>query len=444
MSGKYRLSFIISTTVFFISFVLFAYTDLRSLTVWTLNIWDSMASSGGIRSFYEYSAQNLYHLDHGMVGSDILIYLPWAVWNLPIWILQHFFHLDAVDHFWMLLYSKLFLLVVFLLILFLAKRIAVLLHPGQEETRRMLFLSSTSFFTLTSLAYNGQNDVVVIAPFLAAVDALLRGKKQRFVLFVSLSVALKPFFLFSYVALILLYEKDLLKDILYLGGGCAVLLLQKLLLKGMPMYTESIQYGPTEGIFDLLLQARLDLPPAGVSLFILGFGVILLMAYFHDSAVLEKESVLYYATAPLIVFFLFTRYDVYRPFYLVPLLYLLMLTKPVYHRINLLLEITSTGALMLYYLLDDELFYHPGYLLISRPDRPSTPICLWLSDKIPGYGFPIFTAVFVLAMLLLLVINHPKLHAQNKVLQREEEAWLLPARSILYGIPLCISLLLSR
>ncbi len=142
------------------------------------------------------------------------------------------------------------------------------------------------------------------------------------------------------------------------------------------------------------------------------------------------------------VFFVFTRYESYRPFYLVPLLYLLMLTKPACSRMNLLLETAASGALMYFYLADDILFYNPNYLLRYRKNTPAPTVSSWLADKVPGYGFQAFTAVFVLAVFMLLVINHPGFHSDNEILKMEEEPWLLPVRSLLYGVPLGLSLLL--
>lgn len=442
MFKKYRFSLIFSSVVFLLTFVLFYYMDLHSLTVWTLNIWDTLAEIGNIRAFYEYSALNLYQLEHAMVGSDILIYIPWSIWNLPIWLLQRFAGLDAIDHFWMMLYSKCFLVAVFGIVLFLACKIAKLFSSNEEDVERMLFLSATSFFTVTSLAYIGQNDVLVIAPFLAGIYELLRGNKKRFLLWAAVSIAFKPFFIFSFLAIILYLEKDLIKDVLYLAAGCSLSVLQKILFIGAPAYAESLSYGPTSGAFGLMVQAKLDIPPAGASLFFLGMGVIWLMAYFCTKD--HKDYILYFATAPMVIFFLFTRYESYRPFYLVPLLFLLMMTKPAYARLNVLLETVATGSLMCFYLLDDVLFYNPNYMLHFKNSEYAPSFSTVLAEKLPGFGYAVFTAVFVLAMLLILVINHPAFHSENSVMKRKEEAWLLPTRSLLYGIPLLIALILRK
>ena len=152
-----------------------------------------------------------------------------------------------------------------------------------------------------------------------------------------------------------------------------------------------------------------------------------------------REHYIYCTVTPLILFFMFTKYEAYRPFYLVPLLYVLMMLKPQYKRVNLLLELVSTGCLMAYYLLDDVLFYNADYIWAKSKwvDYPS--ISEFLTEKIPGFGYTLFTAVFILCMVMMLIINHPKFKSENKVLCMEEENWLIPLRSLVYAVPLMLS-----
>lgn len=442
MTKRYRLAFLFSSVAFLVSFILFYYMDLKSLTVWTTNVWDTLAETGNIRNYYAYSAQNLYGLAHGMVGSDILIYLPWALWNLPIWALQRFGRFVIVETPWMLLYSKLFLLLVFGLALHLTRKIAFLLTAEKETAERVLFLSATSLFTMTSIAYVGQNDVVVIVPFLAGIYELLKGNRKLFLLWSAVSIALKPFFAFSLVALILLYEKNLLKAVLSGLCGCSLYAAQKLLFIGAPAYAESMSYGPAKGAFRLLVESALPIPPAGASLFVLGLGAVWLLAYFHDKETLQKEYIIYFATAPLIILFMFTRYESYRPFYLIPLLYLLMALKPAYAGVNLLLETAATSSLMYFYLLDDTLFYNPNAILLPKGNAVIPSISEYLQARLPGFGYPIMTAVFVLAMGMILLINHPAFRIKNTVLERKEEPWLIGLRSVLYALPPVAAILL--
>ena len=375
-----------------------------------------------------------------MVGSDLLIYIPWAVWNLPIWILQHFFGIDAAYNVGSLLWSKLFLAVVFALCIIPIKRIA----KDAEDVSKILFLSFTSFFTIMSVCFAGQNDSLVIFAFLMAIAGLKEGKTKSFIVWSALSIAFKPFFIFSYIAVILLREKNLLKILGYVAAGFSLYVLQKVPFIGAPMYKESLAYGPTVGVLENLLSSKLDIPPAGASFFVLALGAFYLMAYFTDKT--EEESrfkeYIYYITAPLILFFAFANYEAYRPVYLVPIFIILMTAKKELYRTNLLLETVSTSALIAYYILDDPLFYNPNNILWGHKSGPLPSISLFLTSKMPGYGFTAFTAVYVVCMVFFLLINHPGFNRSNRVLCMKEEPWLLTVRSLIYAIPLLISLAL--
>ena len=78
--GEWILTIV--TAVFI--FVSIAYVDMRSLTVWSTNVWDVTFDSN-IRHLYEYTAKNIYGLRHVYLGSELVSVLPWSVWNLPIW-----------------------------------------------------------------------------------------------------------------------------------------------------------------------------------------------------------------------------------------------------------------------------------------------------------------------------------------------------------------------
>ena len=84
-----------------------AYVDLKSLTVWSTNVWDVICDSN-IFHLYEYSAENIYGLNHEYMGSELMSVLPWSVWNLPIWIAQRFFGVTIVESSLSLAWSKVF------------------------------------------------------------------------------------------------------------------------------------------------------------------------------------------------------------------------------------------------------------------------------------------------------------------------------------------------
>lgn len=112
-----------------IMFLSYGYTDLKSLTVWSLNLLDC-AWNGNLYHFYSYCAENIYGLHHTYVGANYIPLIPWAIWNIPIWILQKWCGIVAVGHAWALLYSKLFLVAAWGFALFYSHKIIRIISGG--------------------------------------------------------------------------------------------------------------------------------------------------------------------------------------------------------------------------------------------------------------------------------------------------------------------------
>lgn len=440
---EYKFSYVYSILIFVIATVICYYMDLRSLTIWSVNVWDTIYETKNPLNFYAYSAQNLFGLDHAMVGSDILIYLPWAIWNLPIWILQRFAGLEILNHPSMLLYSKCFLILFMILTCKIMKKIAFLLTDSIEDVARSIMLFTTSFFILAGVAYVGQNDILVIFVMLLAIYNYMKGNTKKFVLWSALSIALKPFFIFSYIALILLKEKKIFRIAFYGLMGMSIYILQKIPFLFAPMYKESLSYGPTSNLIGLLLESKFSIFSVGISILVLALLIAYAMAYLDNLGDKLKEKCIYYCVLPFICFFAFTHFDYYRPIYLFTVFYLLMLTKPEYKRINLLFEIVSTGCLLFYYMASEVLFFGGYYIHLPFGNKNSVSIANLLQTYLPNTGLSAFMAVYVFCMICIAIVNHPKFHSKNPVLLMTEERYLIILRSILFSLPLIVAIILK-
>jgi len=434
MKKSVKLSFYISFAVFLAVCVLFYYMDLKTLTVWTVNIWDTFLETGTFREYYAYSARNLHDLPHAMVGSDILIYMPWAIWNLPIWALQRFAGLAITEHWWMILYSKAFILGVFGLILSFTGRVAREICDDKNACNKTVYMCATSAFALWGIAYGGQNDVLVILPFLYAVYMLMRGRKTSFLIYAGISVMLKPYYLLAIIPLILLKEKKLWKAAGQIIFTVLFYFLQKLIFIGAPMYAESMSYGPAEGLFALFTASELPVSVVPVSLFAIAYGVVCVSAYLNDGSKNEKESILFYIIVPFLVMFGFCGFDFYRTVYLVPFLYLFMLAKKDRGYINGIIECGIAGILLFYFLTCEELFFSGRYLFDGI--EGALPFCLWYKDAVGIYAYNILFAVFLVFIGGFIYVNRPGYQTENKVLLLKEESWVYWIRTLINGVAL--------
>ncbi len=418
----YLFSFLVSG----ILFISYGYIDLKSLTAWTLNLWDCLAD-GNLYGYYEYCAQNIYHLDSAYMGSNYLALLPWAVWNLPIWILQRFFGVIAVGHAWTLLYSKIFVVIVYFITIYLTYRILVTMRIA--ATGGAVYLAFSFPFAMTAVYFAGQTDIISICLFAAAVYKLIGGKKKQFLLFAALSLGAKPYILIAYVAVLLLTEKNIWKILRDIIIGLSPMLLFHLIYRNAPMYQESMSKGPGAGQLEATLGMTVS-SPSGISISL--FLVFLIVFYFLIYTRLwegqSAEELIYAAVCPFLLFFMFAEYKHYRVIYLFPFLYILFAVKRDRLFYNLLAEcIINIGIAVKFYLTNGGFFSNWYVFDFVRKFIPDIKLG-WLEqvhgikENVMEYGNPAYvmaSSVVFAAFVLLFFINSSGFGRAVKVKETE-------------------------
>lgn len=438
-----KIAILLSLIILFLTTITTNYDDSNSLTIWSLNVWDSIFIEKNIFSFYSYTAQNIYGLKHAMIGCDILVCIPWAIWNLPLWLIKHFANLSVLDYPLMLFYAKAFLL----LLAFGCQAEIIKIGKLFSCEKRNLYLCSTlfvtSFFTLNSVGYFGQNDIMIVYLTLLAVRHLLLKKWKSFLLLSALSIAFEPFFAFSYIAIILFKEKRLHYILLYLFSGFSFFLLQKILFWNAPMYQESLSYGPSSVIVMLLTENLFPLTPYMVVMFFLALFSLYLWIYLDDNTLLHNEKLIYYTLAGFACYFLFVRVESYRPVYLFVFIYLIMAIKPQYFRINLILEMIATISIMLQHFYTDPYFFNASWMVLPNKNENAPQLLYDAWDGIPTLPPNIFPTCYLICIIAILIINHPKFNVTNKTITMEKERYLILLRSIIFTLPYILIVLLQ-
>ncbi len=431
---------IISFTTILLTFILFLYIDLESLTIWTTNIWDCIFDTGSIFNYYEYSAQNYHGITHVLVGSDIFVYLPWAIWNIPIWAIQRFSHISIIETPVLMLYSKLFLVVCFIATMMLSKKICKLLKL-EDENNLLIYLSTSSIWTISAICYAGQNDILVILVFVTAFYFLLREKIWIFVLLSGISIAFKPYYIFAFILLILLYEKNIVKLSVKIVAGLIPYVLQKIIFWKAPMYLESLSNGPTTGELQKFFDFLVNMQPTAISVFVFLFLTLCILAYFYDIQDLEEKQKIsiYYIVSSFVIMFLATRVMYYRFVYIIPFLYILFLMKSKKCWINMLFEMMFSGSMIYFFMTYDNWFYSPVFMKMVEGSESKWSLLDYIYSvgkygEIPQH---IFTNVFfVFSMIGILVVNHPRFKYTNKIMEKKPSGMMYLVRSLIYSIPL--------
>lgn len=209
---------VFSALVSIVMFCAYGYVDLKSLTVWSLN-WLDCLWDGNLYNYYAYCAENIFGTTHTYMGANYIPIIPWAIWNIPIWVLQRWFGVAAIGHAWTLLYSKLFLVVILAVTLLYSYKILWVITGEESKCRKALYLMASCPMVMTAVYYAGQTDIISLCFFTISVYKLMQGKRKSFYVLSALSIGMKPYVLLAYAAIVLLTEKNIWKIAIKCFGG---------------------------------------------------------------------------------------------------------------------------------------------------------------------------------------------------------------------------------
>lgn len=202
---------IILILLILVFFSLFCYSDLYTTTYHGMNVW-SCIFSNNLRNFYIINADPQFvceRLGYSTAAVyDFSFYILFAIYDLPLWIYEHFTGNYALDTAIGLLYAKSISIPFLLIIYIYIKKIMRSINNNMEITWTesiLLFLSSA--FLITPVYLMGCYDSVSVALSTIAVYHFINNRKNLFILFIGLSILFKPFALFIAIPLLLIKEK---------------------------------------------------------------------------------------------------------------------------------------------------------------------------------------------------------------------------------------------
>lgn len=185
------------------------YGDCVAYTQWSVNIWDALFS-GRIREYFLVSAEKLRGYYCGN-AYGVLYLLPWAIWNFPLWLSRIILNKDTVATTLCILWSKMFLILCAHVMAFYCSKI-VFFFTKDEKLSLPSFLNALCCCTMfVSIAYFGQDEIVYMSVFLAAVYYVLQDNKKLGYFLLGTTVMLCNLMLIPVLAVLFIKEKNLLK-----------------------------------------------------------------------------------------------------------------------------------------------------------------------------------------------------------------------------------------
>lgn len=431
-----KIEWLFTIAISAVMLVSFFYLDTRSLTVWSVNLLDAFAD-GRLMDYYLYCYINEYGAESAAFAGPYFVLIPWAIWNIPIWLIQKYAGVMIISSGWMILWSKLFLVIVEGVVLVFGYKMTMFLTENRTKALWVVLLSASFPFTLIGVFYSGQSDIIVLAYSSIAVYYLLKDNNKLFLIFSALAIISKPFFLFPFIILVLYTEKNIWKIFAKFIIGYLPTIVFQLIYANAPMFTESYELTPAGENMDMLTRTSFGrVLMTNGSWFFLLFVVLCVIAYIKKSDNTEERNkfIIYFVTATMLLVLGFTSIQHYRPIYVIPFLFILFMLNDEWYRINIILEtfyaVTTMGSM---FFGSTNIFSKSSMenTLITKifplVQKSYDNIYELVTTRIADYEVyhKILASVSVACIVILLVINYPRFKVKPEVDCEKCERWII-------------------
>lgn len=400
-----------------VTMLCFLYGDVLVTIEHSFNFLDCLFS-GKVLDFYQVA------IEQGSYGHpavyEVPIYVVFALWNLPVYILNKIIKIDYVSSYAYLLWAK--SMMVFFTV-FAAKIVMDIAEEfGASENRKkwagFFFLSSVIVIVPALMIV--QYDIVAVFFMLLGIKAYIRNNRKGFILWFMLANTMKLFGVFIFVPLILLTEKRIFPVLKEMVLGLGGILLCKIL------YGRDVAYIASTKAFSGTMLERLQstgfqwqYEQKLLPLFIVLMVGVCIFAYWKKEDLEEKRK--YWAIyLPLLVFLGFICLVPFNPYWMIlvaPYMVLTIIINPKYQKINILLD-SAVGFLMVWIsvIINYPVFGKPmlSDMLLGKfvsMDYPTK--YFYVSQIFEKYGFEQYFnlagGVLCACAVGMLVINYPKI-----------------------------------
>lgn len=330
-----------------VAFFIFMYMDYPN-TIDNSVLLVKAVCSGHFFDFYEYTIENA--ATNYAANYEILAYVPFAVWNLPLAVLNMTTGFDYLNSVPALLWSKALLALMGVASLYFCYRILRRLSLSREFAVLGCYLIATSITAFWPLMMIAQIDIAGVLLMLIGFLLYLEDKLLPFTVLFALAVPFKSFALLLYIPLILLREKR----IVYLFFSGALLLgplaICKLLFSGSVMYNTALKTQSREGMDQLFNFSDL-LGNNKLSLFVLAFAVLCVLCYIYKPKTPQslQNAAVYTSLIIWAALLVLTNLRSYWLIYASPFIIFAILKSGRFLKVNLLLELFGGVFYMLHH-----------------------------------------------------------------------------------------------
>lgn len=212
-----RVSLVISLICALVMLFSFHYSDADAFLSWSACFWDCIFRVTDL-DFYAYTATYPRGAEAFLPSNlSILMMLPLAIWNFPIWLIHMITGEMDVNGALDVIWFKLLLLILMVACAKVSYEIAQMITKS-EKNALVIPLVFGSATLLISTMYASQDEILYMVAFLFCLKSLFEDKRVSFFVYSVITVALSNEMLLPIFLLLVIREHRLLKAL-----GCAAL-----------------------------------------------------------------------------------------------------------------------------------------------------------------------------------------------------------------------------
>lgn len=364
-------------------FLCYYFCDINITTRHGINVWNALFS-GNILHFYTYNlhVKNTFMqtVSECPAAYGFPLYLAFALWDLPLFIIEKVAHISYSDFPLLVIYSKGILIVAFIACIAVFKKICLQLGYTNGRANECVFFWMTSAFVIEPLFVNCHYDILSLYFILLGFYAYLRGDNKKFVMWFGISCVFKHSLgLMLFLPLLVYREKKVIKVLLSIAAALIPALLLKLLFmsdaEGNAVRSEFV-IANMKHILDWCMRQNGALGEQ-ILLFVVGW--VAFLVYVYTSEENKKQIV----PISVIAFWLFFGMCYFQPHWIIlvsPFAALLVFQSSS-TKISAILETITAASITMYLFYRNYFFYNAEVLKYTVMKNMRL---ISLTDILPG------------------------------------------------------------
>lgn len=447
--------------IFFYSFI---YNDILETMRVGISFWNDLFS-GNVRYFYagRWEMNPVAYPKEVQAVYDFPIYIVFAIWNFPLWLLETFLHVDVMNSVLCLMWGKTLLLLSSVLITRAIYKLCITLRMEKETAELVCVLFLTSDFFMTSVIMMSAYDIIALYFAIEGMNHYFKGNNKWFLICFMCSIPLKFFSLLIFIPLVLLKEKRIPYIIGYGFMSVLPILVFRFLLPCQAVYGEPVGFSllnmfKSTNLSNLaiLYTVTYEQPVALSRMYpsFVAWIILFLVCYFVKLDTQEQLNRwgVYVCFLTYAILFVTCMSHPYWLLIMVPLVAVIMGQNYKYLYINLVLETVFTWGMIV-----AQIFKFPwcfGNGIVAGMFWPSilgkqesfisvTPMTIYTkitgSESSQGYLIGAGCSVFIAGIILFAVINYPGWKKEFAFIEKDAKpaVWLIVVR-VLAGFAIAL------